>query len=68
MRPLGQCLERSCCRSLDQMSAVMLFNGLILPVLDGHPVKRVHSLTEVTNGKGSKLGYITQTTFTAVQN
>lgn len=34
---------------------------LILPVLDGHPVKRVHSLTEVANSKGSKLGYITQT-------
>ena len=41
---------------------------LILPVLDGHPVKRVHSMTEVTNGKGSKRGYITQTTFTTVQD
>lgn len=39
---------------------------LILPTLDGHPVKRVHSLTEVTNGKGSKLGNSTETTFGAV--
>lgn len=40
---------------------------VILPALDRHPVKRVHSLTEVINGERNKTGYISQTAFTAVQ-
>ena len=42
--------------------------GLILPVLDRHSVKRVHSLTEVNNDTRFKTGHFTQTSFTAVQD